>query len=166
MDRKYLLNSPLRTARFSRLIAKFLDMLIVLILCSLRHPLGVLLAVAYLAVSDSMQQGQSIGKKFIGFAVISLKDGRACNLKQSIIRNLPLIVPLTFLILPYWGWILAFLIGLPLIALELYLLFHLDSGHRLGDVMADTSVIANDPYHANNRKRKETWFESENFLSL
>ncbi|MBF0312364.1 MAG: RDD family protein [Oligoflexia bacterium] len=166
MDRKYLLKSPIRIARLSRMIAKFLDLLIVAILCTIIYPLGVFLGIAYLCISDSMQGGQSIGKRFIGLAVIGLSDGRPCTFKQSCMRNLPLLIPLSMMIVPLWGWFLAVMLGLPLISLELYLLFMLDSGHRLGDVMADTTVIANDPHRTHAQKRRDSWFESENFLSL
>lgn len=168
MDRKYILKSPIKIARLSRLIAKGIDLLIVMVLVTVLYPIGVILAFIYLACSDSMHYGQSLGKKFIGFSVISLIDGKPCSFKQSLIRNLPILIPLAFIIIPFWGWILAVLIGIPLISLELYLLFTLDSGHRLGDVMADTTVIANDPHRssANMNKRRDSWFESQHLRSL
>ncbi len=49
--------------------------------------------------------------------------------------------------------------------MEVYLLFKLDSGHRLGDVMADTTVIANDPNRVNTKKSKDGWFENEKNMS-
>ncbi|TNE95470.1 MAG: hypothetical protein EP326_15090 [Deltaproteobacteria bacterium] len=159
MDRKYLLKSSIKVARVSRLMAKAIDLFIVLILSIFVYPLGIILSVAYIAISDSLQNGQSVGKKFMGFAVISLEDGKPCTVKQSAIRNLPIIIPLAIAIVPIWGWIFAFLIGVPLILLEVYLLYKLDSGHRLGDVMADTSVMANDGTAAQIKKRKDSWFE-------
>ena len=77
----------------------------------------------------------------MGFSVISLEDNGPCTLKQSVIRNLPLLIPWGLMVIPFWGWIFAFLLGLPLVALEIYLISKINSGHRLGDVMADTSVI-------------------------
>lgn len=159
MDRKYLLKSSIKVARVSRLVAKAIDLFIVLILSIFVYPLGIILSVAYIAISDSLQNGQSVGKKFMGFAVISLEDGKPCTVKQSAIRNLPIIIPLGIAIVPIWGWIFSFLIGVPLMLLEVYLLYKLDSGHRLGDVMADTSVMANDGTAAQIKKRKDSWFE-------
>ncbi|MCO4792519.1 MAG: RDD family protein [Bacteriovoracaceae bacterium] len=159
MDRKYLLKSSIKVARVSRLVAKAIDLFIVLILSIFIYPLGIILSVAYIAISDSLQNGQSVGKKFMGFAVISLEDGKPCSVKQSAIRNLPIIIPLGIAIVPIWGWIFAFLLGVPLILLEVYLLYKLDSGHRLGDVMADTSVMANDGSQVQIKKRKDSWFE-------
>jgi uncharacterized RDD family membrane protein YckC len=160
MKRKYLLKSSIKVAKITRLIAKFIDLFIVLILSIFFYPMGIIFSVGYLAIADSLQNGQSVGKRFMGFRVISLDDGSPCSTKQSIIRNLPLIVPILPSIIPFWGWIFTGLLGIPLICLEIYLIYKLDSGHRLGDVMADTSVIANDKHRLATNKDKSNWFES------
>jgi uncharacterized RDD family membrane protein YckC len=162
MKKKYLLKSGINTARLTRLIAKAIDLFIVFILSLLFYPFGLLLAIVYIAISDSLSQGQSVGKKILGFSVLSLEDGKPCNIKQSIIRNLPILVPMGFALIPLWGWIICSLLTIPLILLEIYLLFKLDSGHRLGDVMADTTVIADDHNRIDLRKNKESWFEGKN----
>ncbi len=161
IDKKYLLNSGIRTAKLSRVLAKCIDLFLVLILCFLFYPFGVVLGVLYMSISDSIQKGQSAGKKFIGFAVVSLEDGQPCSKRQSMIRNLPLTIPIAFLIVPIWGWILAFVIIIPMALLELYFIFNLDTGHRLGDVMADTTVIANDQTREMFSKKNGSWFETE-----
>ncbi|MBT3981119.1 MAG: hypothetical protein HOE90_07180 [Bacteriovoracaceae bacterium] len=161
MDKKYLQGSQVRVARLSRILAKGIDIFIVLLLSMFFYPLGLIASIVYMCVSDSLQGGQSVGKKFIGFSVVSLKDGTPCSLKQSTIRNLPFIIPLAFGIIPLWGWVFSILLGLPLVGFEFYMLFKIDSGHRLGDVMADTTVIANDPASANYKKKKDSWFEEE-----
>ncbi len=143
-------------------MAKMVDLFIVLILSTLFYPFGLILALIYMGISDSLYDGQSVGKRLMGFAVISLEDGTPCSLKQSLIRNLPIIVPMAFAIIPLWGWIFCSILAVPLILLEVYLLFKLDSGHRLGDVMADTSVIANDPNRVDLRKAQKGWFEEKN----
>ena len=165
MKRKYLLKSGINTARVSRLIAKAIDLFIVLILGTLFYPFGLLLSLAYIGVSDSLYDGQSVGKRIMGFSVISLEDGKPCSLKQSIIRNLPIMIPMAFAVIPLWGWIFCSILAVPLMLLEVYLLFKLDSGHRLGDVMADTSVIANDPNRIDVRKAQQGWFESQKNMS-
>jgi uncharacterized RDD family membrane protein YckC len=157
--RKYLLKSPLNVARLSRLSAKAIDLFIVVILSIFFYPLGILLSVLYIGICDSLQNGQSVGKKLIGFAVISLEDGTPCSVRQSAVRNLPIILPLILAVIPFWGWILSFLIGVPMLLLEVYLIYKLDSGHRLGDVMADTSVMANDGTPLKTKTRKTSWFE-------
>lgn len=97
----------------------------------------------------------------MGFNVLSLEDGTPCSMKQSAIRNLPFMVPVFFLIIPVWGWIFCAVLALPLSFLELYLLFKLDSGKRLGDVMADTTVIGNDQERADVRKAQKGWFDNQ-----
>lgn len=161
LNRKYLLQSGPRIAKISRLIAKGVDFFLVLLLSLFFYPVGILLGLGYLVICDHLQNGQSIGKKLIGFNVVSLEDGTPCSLKQSCVRNLPFIIPLFFAIFPLWGWLFGFILGLPLIALEIYLLLKLDSGHRLGDVMADTTVIANDPEGMKISKKHESWFNSD-----
>ena len=145
MDRKYLLKSAIKVATLARIMAKAIDLFIVLILALFTYPVGIILSVIYICLCDAFQNGQSVGKKFMGFCVVSMVDGSPCTLKQSFIRNLPLSVPLVFAIIPMWGWIFTFLIGAVLCTVEVYFIFQLDSGHRVGDVMADTSVIASTP---------------------
>lgn len=171
MDRKYLLEKAIKVAKLSRLIAKAIDLAIVVGLVILTYPfgfymVGLYVGIVYLAFSDGMQNGQSVGKKFMGFAVKSLEDGSPCSYKQSVIRNLPFLFPLALGIVPFWGWILGAILGLALGGLELYLLFNLDSGHRLGDVMADTSVMANDDNFAGVKNRKTSWFTSNTTESI
>lgn len=158
MDRKYLLKSAFNVASLTRLFAKIIDMFIVLILSVLFYPLGLILSIIYLCIADALQGGQSVGKKLMGFAVISLEDGKACSVRQSFVRNLPLIVPLFFAIVPLWGWIISALLGVPFILFEIYLIYKIDSGHRLGDVMADTSVMANDGQSDQIKSAKKDWF--------
>ena len=157
-NRKYLLEKAIKVAKLTRLIAKMVDIGIVIFFSLMFYPLGLILGIIYIALSDGMKNGQSAGKRFMGFQVKSLEDGSPCSYKQSAIRNLPFILPLTLAIVPLWGWILGGILLIFLIGLELYLLYNLDSGHRLGDVMADTSVMANDDNYVGLKKRKASLF--------
>ncbi len=161
MDRKYVLEKAIRVAKLTRLIAKAIDLFIVLCLSVWFFPLGVVLGVIYMSICDGLNNGQSVGKKFMGFAVKSLEDGTPCSFKQSVIRNLPFTMPLLITSLPIIGWILGPILGVVLIGFELYLLYNLDSGHRLGDVMADTSVMANDDNFVGVKNRKTSWWTSD-----
>ncbi len=160
MNKKYLLESSLKVARFSRLMAKAIDLFIVLVVSVIFYPLGVIISIGYISVADALQNGQSVGKKMIGFQVMSLEDGSPCSVKQSFVRNLPIIIPLFFAMIPFWGWFFTLLLGSPFIGLEIYLIYKLDSGHRLGDVMADTTVMANDDTLTQIKNRKSSWFEN------
>lgn len=160
MNRKDLLESPLARARLSRLLAKCIDFGLVLLGAVFYYPMGLLLGVIYLCISDSLYDGQSIGKRLVGFGVISLVDGSPCSTWQSFIRNLPFTVPLFFLIFPFWGWIFSAIFAVPLAAMEVYFLFRDQSPHRLGDIMADTTVIANDGTRLDLRQQKAPWFDT------
>lgn len=153
-SKKYLLHSPMRTILWVRVVAKSIDLILALLLSGLFFPFGVILGVFYLAVCDSLSDGQSIGKRFVGMAVLSLKDGGPCSVKQSCIRNLPFFVALLHFLIPFWGhyWGL-FALGVFCFG-ELYFLLKLKSGHRFGDVMADTTVIADDPFREDIQKEK------------
>jgi uncharacterized RDD family membrane protein YckC len=160
MDRNYLLEKAIRVAKLTRLIAKAIDLFIVLCFSILFYPLGLILGILYISLSDGLNNGQSAGKKFMGFAVKSLEDGSPCSYKQSVIRNLPFVLPLMLAIVPFWGWILGGFLAIALVGLEIYLLYNLDSGRRLGDVMADTSVMANDDNFVGVKNRKTSWFST------
>lgn len=166
LTRKYIINSPLRAALLTRLIAKAVDLFIVLILSLIYYPFGLLLALTYAACCDFLSGGQSVGKRLMGFKVLSLEDGKPCSLKQSFVRNLPIFIPFAFAIIPLWGWVFCLILGIPLMLLEVYLLWKLDSGHRLGDVMADTTVIGNDQQRADLRKNKSSWFDSQKPVAM
>jgi len=160
MNRKDLIDSPLARARLCRLIAKLIDIGLVTLGAVFYYPMGLILGVIYLCISDSLYDGQSIGKRFMGFGVISLVDGSPCSTRQSFIRNLPFTVPLFFLIFPFWGWIFSAIFAVPLALMEVYFLFKQNSVHRLGDLLADTTVIANDGSRLDLRKQKTPWFDS------
>jgi uncharacterized RDD family membrane protein YckC len=158
MDRKSLLTMGPRRARLARLAAKLVDFALVFGAAWLSYPWGLAAGLAYLATGDALFDGQSVGKKWFGFRVVSLEDGRACSVRQSVVRNLPLVVPLCFAVVPLWGWLVCALLALPLALLEAYFLFKLDSAHRLGDVMADTTVVRSDPDVVMGKVR-HSWFE-------
>ncbi len=132
----------MEVGRAVRLIAKSVDMFIVLLLSIFFYPLGIILSFIYISLADSLQNGQSVGKKLLGLAVISLEDGGPCSAQQSFIRNLPISIPLAIAVIPFIGWIFSAIVGGGFLGLEIYLLCNLDSGNRLGDVMADTTVMA------------------------
>jgi uncharacterized RDD family membrane protein YckC len=164
-DKDALIQASFHVMRSTRLMAKAVDLSIVSFLAFIAFPFGFFAGFTYLFVCDYINQGQSLGKKYFGMRVISLEDGLPCSLKQSGIRNLPLLVPFFFFLFPVWGWTLSILLAIPLVSLEIYLLFTLDSGNRLGDVMAETTVMANTFESAYPKKLKNSWFRSQHSLS-
>lgn len=126
----------------TRCIAKAIDVgVIVVMSIVLPSPAGVFLGFLYMLVHDGLFRGQSPGKRICGLRVVHIKNDAPCTIRESAIRNAPLGVATFFAIIPFWGWIVAILLGIPLVALEMYLMLRLEGGGRLGDVMADTRVV-------------------------
>ena len=126
-----------------RFIAKTIDIAIIVLLnVLLPYPVGVILGFLYTLIHDGIFHGRSVGKILFHLKTIHLKDNKPCNYRESIIRNSPIAVATFFGIIPFWGWILLILMGIPLMILEVYLMIIRPDGSRLGDVMADTKVVA------------------------
>lgn len=139
-----------KTSVLNRCLAKSIDICVVIFLNTVfPHVVGALMGFLYMLVEDGLFAGQSLGKRMLKLKVIHVKDGLPCTYRESAIRNAPVGVATFFAIIPFWGWILAVLVGIPLIIFEIYLMMSREMGLRLGDVMADTLVIDIDP-----RKRK------------
>ena len=129
----------------SRLFAKFTDLLVVVLLgLVLRGGVGALVGFFYSLVADGLPfrkfQGQSIGKKLLGIRVVPHGEGMV-GLKSSVIRNIPVGLVTLLMVVPLWGWILSFLVGIPLGLIELSLIARAKERQRLGDVMAETLVV-------------------------
>ncbi|MBI3554638.1 MAG: RDD family protein [Deltaproteobacteria bacterium] len=126
----------------TRCIAKGIDLCVIILpAVILPYPVGVLLGFMYTLVHDGVHKGQSLGKWLFQLKVMNLKTDEPCTLRESVIRNAPLGVATFFAIIPLWGWVILILLGIPLVALEVYLMLTLANGGRLGDVMADTCVV-------------------------
>ena len=127
----------------SRYIARAIDSLVItaiyLLLSVIGRPLAIVTAAFYAALQDSFGAGQSIGKRIIGLRVIDDATGLPCSFAASFFRNVPFLLWVVFGSIPtLWGfWVL---LALPLVGFEVYLLFVLDSGTRLGDVLGNTRV--------------------------
>lgn len=160
MKRKDLLNGTFSRARWFRLIAKLIDVGLVIVGGICYYPMGLILGLIYLCIADSLYDGQSIGKRLMGFGVVSLIDGTPCNMRQSFLRNLPVTVPIFFLVFPFWGWIFSGVFTLPMTVMEVYFLFSAYDHKRLGDILADTTVIADDGTRLDLRKTNNTWYNT------
>jgi uncharacterized RDD family membrane protein YckC len=130
----------------NRVIAKVIDLLICIAVAAiLPYPLGPLLGFLYSVFADGIHtgplQGQSLGKKLLNLQVVNIIRKRPATYKDSFFRNLPVGIATFFAIIPVWGWLILALLGLPLMAMEIYLMLKVESGHRLGDVMGDTEVV-------------------------
>ena len=133
-----------RTTFFQRAVARGIDLLIVvgiyLVGKAVWPPLGPLAAAGYAALQDGLNDGQSFGKRMIGLRVVDDATGAGCSFQLSAVRNLPLFVAVLLFDVPgLWafGLCLASMVG----ALEIFLIFSVTSGVRLGDVVANTLVV-------------------------
>jgi uncharacterized RDD family membrane protein YckC len=140
------LSSPNRANVFNRILAKLIDLLLVFLFAILLpYPIGPLLGFCYSIFADGLDfsqiPGASLGKRVMGLRVVHVLEKRPAFWKDSLLRNAPVGVATFFAIIPVWGWLIAVLIGLPLMVIEVYLILTVETGHRLGDVMADTEVI-------------------------
>ena len=136
----------MRAGVANRIIAKGIDLILVILVAAFFPTvLGPILGFAYSLFADGMQfgsfKGQSVGKKIMNFQTVYVETQKPISYKTSLIRNSPIGIATFFSIIPFWGWIILVLVGFPLMAIEIYLMVLVESGHRLGDVMADTEVI-------------------------
>ncbi len=132
--------------RGKRLGAKALDLFFVVIIGQiLPNGIGAILGFVYSLVGDGLNlrvlQSRSLGKKIFGLEVVNAQTGGRCRLRQTVIRNAPIGVVTFLAIFPFWGWILAVLVGIPIFAVEITLILRAERSQRLGDVMADTEVV-------------------------
>ncbi|MCC7441778.1 MAG: RDD family protein [Bdellovibrionales bacterium] len=130
----------------SRVVAKAIDFGVVVTLASvLPRGLGPLCGFAYSILADGLHagafDGQSVGKKLMGLQVRNTARKAPARFKDSVIRNAPVGLATFFSIIPVWGWLILFLVGIPLLVIELALLVRIETRQRLGDVMADTEVV-------------------------
>lgn len=131
----------------TRLLAKFIDGVVASLVWWVLYTLGLgaflsgLAAAAYLLVSDGLDFGaissRSVGKHVTNLDVCRL-DGEPMDLETSARRNW--MFTLGFLAVPGLSR-LASLIGLGLIAYEVYRMATSESGRRWGDELAETRVV-------------------------
>jgi uncharacterized RDD family membrane protein YckC len=123
-----------------RIFARLVDGLVAWAFALVLPPIGILVGLVYLAVADGVQKGQSLGKMVFGLEVV-LADGSPCDVRSSIYRNIPFELALLFAAVPLLGWILLVIAGVPILLIELWLVILDHNGLRLGDRIADTTVV-------------------------
>ncbi len=132
----------------NRVIAKLIDLTLVIgVAAILPYPFGPLTGFLYSLLADGFHwgpfQNQSLGKKIMKLRVVhfpAAETRTGALFRDSVLRNSPVGVATFFAIIPVWGWWILALVGIPLMIMEVYLMVTVDTGHRLGDVMAETEV--------------------------
>ncbi len=130
---------------FNRLIAKLIDFLIAGFVAYVL-PVSWIAAISgllYLSIADGLALGRSIGKRVIGLRVRSEKDGTPCDYYESALRNIPIVVVMLCSMFPVWNLFLVPFVALPILFIEISLMFYSEDTRRIGDVLADTRVITN-----------------------
>jgi len=127
-----------------RVIAFFIDIAVYVVIwvllffwLRLGDYLTGLVAGLYIVFRDGLFNGQSIGKKLMQLRVVSLNSGESSDFTVSARRNIILYVPSIFRFAPFLGGIL----GLLIVAFELYFIFTDSFGRRWGDRFAETQVV-------------------------
>jgi uncharacterized RDD family membrane protein YckC len=123
----------------NRSVAKAIDIIIILVFALILNPIGPLIAIFYSLCADGFD-GKSIGKRLVNLQTINSITRNPAGFKESIIRNIPIGIFIFFASIPVF-WIVMIIIGIPLLLLEVYLFWMLDSGNRIGDILADTTVV-------------------------
>ncbi len=123
----------------TRVIAAFVDLLIVIGLARFPDVLGVLAASGYILVRDGLfGGGRSVGKKLVGLRVVSAEGAEtAVSYRESVIRNAPLAAACILVLIPYVGWILTAVVA----AAEGLTSLGDERGMRIGDMLARTMVV-------------------------
>lgn len=120
----------------NRLIAKSLDLLIVLGAGEVAPPYGFWAGLWYVLVADGFS-GQSVGKRLIGLQTWVPELRAGAGFKDSIIRNVPLAAGYLAWQIPYVGW----LVTLAIVSIEALLIVGNNRGLRIGDELAHTQVV-------------------------
>lgn len=132
-----------------RLLARFIDFMIIAALSFVFRPIGPLAALAYSLIADGLFDGQSIGKKLIELRVIiEREDGRKCSYADSALRNIPIAIVVFISFVPIFNLLLVPTAGLCILGFETYLLVT-DSNHQhIGDILAGSIVETAPPVEA------------------
>ena len=101
---------------------------------------GPLLAAFYILIADGLMSGQSIGKKIFGVRTVVVPRRVPAGWHESLLRNAPFALVAIFYAVPLL-WPVLFVLGLPIVAFEAYMIYSDRLGIRIGDIFADTQVV-------------------------
>ncbi len=136
----------------TRAVAGFVDLLLIIGLARLPDVIGFLSAAGYILIRDGLFDRRSIGKKLIGLRVVSLEEsGPAATYRDSIIRNVPLVLAYILFLIPYAGWVFG-----PLaLGVECLTALGDKEGMRIGDMLARTQVVLDAPVQGEKKAAPE-----------
>jgi len=132
-----MVNNPRHSKIFYRVLAKFIDLIVVYSIWKIFPESGLFLGILYILVSDGIFKGKSIGKFFLNLQVVKLGHNTPANFRDSIIRNLLFAFALLLFKIPLIGWVA----GIIIFIFEFIMIVGDSESKRLGDYLANTSVI-------------------------
>ncbi len=121
---------------FSRVIAKAVDVLLVMTAAKVIPEIGFYLGALYLLIGDGFFEGRSLGKRLLGLQVKSLNEGSS-PVKDSVLRNSTIAFGFILLKIPLIGWLFFILIYF----LEFVIMLGNSENMRIGDEIAKTVVL-------------------------
>ena len=141
-----------RADLITRAVAGLVDLLLVIGLARLPDVIGFLSAAGYILIRDGLFDRRSIGKKLMGLRVLSLEEsGSAATYRESIIRNVPIVLAYFLFLIPYAGWILCPLV----LGTEGLTALGDRAGMRVGDLLARTQVVSEAPVPGEKKPEQE-----------
>jgi uncharacterized RDD family membrane protein YckC len=121
-------------------LARLADFTLAWIVAQTAPQIGPLLAAFYLLVADGLMSGQSVGKKLFGVRTVVVPRRAPAGWHESVLRNAPFALVAVFYAVPLL-WPVLFVVGLPIVGFEAYMIFTDRLGVRIGDIFADTQVV-------------------------
>jgi uncharacterized RDD family membrane protein YckC len=121
-------------------LARAADFTLAWIVAQSAPQIGPLLAAFYLLVADGLMNGQSIGKKIFGVRTVVVPRRASAGWHESLLRNAPFALVAIFYAVPLL-WPVLFVVGVPILGFEAYMIFTDRLGIRIGDIFADTQVV-------------------------
>jgi uncharacterized RDD family membrane protein YckC len=121
-------------------LARLADFALAFVLARTAPQIGPILAAFYLLVADGLMSGQSVGKKIFGVRTVVVPRRVPAGWHESLLRNAPFALVAIFYAVPLL-WPVLFVLGLPIVAFEAYMIYSDRLGIRIGDIFADTQVV-------------------------
>ncbi len=134
-------NLPDAADPVARIAAKVLDLLVAAMLANILPPVGMALGFLYLLAGDGLEGGRSLGKRLVSLRVVDTETTLPATVRQSVLRNGHLAMLYGLVFIPILGYILAFVLGVFIMAVELHAIFRDPNGLRMGDMFAETIVV-------------------------
>jgi len=133
----------------NRVIAKAVDFIIIGALFEIIPKVGYFAGLTYLLIADGLFAGRSAGKRLIGLRVVLAGTGKECTFRESVMRNFPFVAAYILLgilwKIPLLGKMIAAVIFVFVVVFECIIMLGSDEGMRIGDEIARTQVIEENP---------------------